>query len=315
MTASPRVLVVVNPAAGGGRAGRIDAELAATSTAFSAAARFRPSGSRELREGLGDAITAARPDRLLVLGGDGTVHDVVNALLVSGRTDVPLGLLPAGTGSDLVRTLGLPSDPADALRRALDGEPSALDVLRLDRESAPSPARAPDSSTPAGRRLWSVNVASVGISGAVDEAVNSQPDRGPTAYLRATVPALLRYRPRDCRIEADGECVHDGPVLLAALANGRTFGRGMPVAPRARPDDGLLDLVVVPPLRLWRLPILLPRFLRGRHLDHPAVDYRRARRVRIEPDPTGPPFDVDGETWPPGPITVTVEPGALRVVR
>ena len=154
---------------------------------------------------------------------------------------------------------------------------------------------------------------SAGVSGEVVRRIDALTARGRTAYLAESLKALARYRPAACRVEADGEPWHDGPLLLFAVANGTAFGRGMRIAPRAKLDDGLADLVLAERVPGWELPLLLPRLYAGRHLSSRHVRFRRARTVRIEPAEDFPDFDLDGDPWPAGPVTVTVHPGALRV--
>jgi diacylglycerol kinase family enzyme len=113
----------------------------------------------------------------------------------------------------------------------------------------------------------------------------------------------------------DGEPFYHGPAFLWAAANGPTFGKGMRVAPPARLDDGLVDVVVVGDLPRWILPLRLPQLLLGRHLGKPKVHYRQARRVTWEPLAPFPPFELDGETMPCAAADLLVHPGGLRVLR
>ena len=115
-------------------------------------------------------------------------------------------------------------------------------------------------------------------------------------------------------MEVDGELWHDGGVFLLAVANGRSFGKGMRIAPRAEVDDGFADLVLVRPLPGWLVPFELPRLYLGRHLGSRYVDWRRARHVRLVPAGALPPFDVDGETLPSGAADFELLPAALRFV-
>lgn len=233
------------------------------------------------------------------MGGDGTVHFAVNRLHASGRLgEVVVGVVPAGTGSDLAHTLDLPRRPEAALEAALGSEVGGIDLLRV--------------VTAEGERVC-LNVASVGISGLVAGRVNLQRRRRPTVYLTATLRALVRYRPFWGRVLCDGETLHEGGIFLLAVANGPTFGRGMRVAPEAKVDDGLADVVVVRPMRLWQVPFRLPRLYTGTILESPATVWRRARTVRLETDEPLPPLELDGETVPGGPFEIRVLPAALRV--
>jgi len=138
--------------------------------------------------------------------------------------------------------------------------------------------------------------------------------RGTAAFLTATLKALSLYRPFAGRVELDGEPWYEGEVFLLAVANGRSFGKGMRVAPRAEVDDGLADVVLVRPMPRWQIPLRMPRIYLGTHLDQPSVAWRRARRVRLEPTGPLPPFDVDGELLASGAATFEMLPGAVRFV-
>jgi diacylglycerol kinase (ATP) len=287
---------VVNPRAGSGYAAEVWRALLAGDRDL-AGARVVSAGASEEAAAAIDEALAGRPRRLVVVGGDGSLNLAANRILASGRGgEVELGLVPAGTGSDLARTLALPRRARAALARAVDGPVRPFDVLRL---------------TTAGTVRYALNVASAGISGRVDELVNAQAKRGTAAFLTATLTALRTFRPFHAAVEVDGEPWYDGGVFLLAVANARSFGKGMRVAPRAEVDDGLADVVLVRPLPGWRVPFELPRLYLGRHLDRPAVAWRRARRVRFEPAEPLPPFDVDGETVPSGAADFELLPGAL----
>lgn len=298
-------VVIVNRAAGGGRGRKVWERLAQT--------EVRLEGARIIaRADAGEALAEldglrGGVERLLIVGGDGTLSLVADHLLkrAGGRpVEIVLGLIPAGTGSDLAAALGIPRNPADALRHALDPErgarPRPLDVLEI---------QAAD-----GRRRFGINVVSAGVSGRVDEAIGALPRRGATSYLQATLGALARYRPFPCRIAVDGEPWHDGDLLLLAVANGPTFGRGMKIAPDAEVDDGLADVVLVPGLPAWQVPIQLPKLYLGTHLGSRYVRFRRARKIDFEPLAEMPPFDVDGDVWPGGAAELEIRPKALRIL-
>lgn len=294
-------LFLVNPRAGSGRASRVwEAALAAFPCTAQAA--VIASAQPELSIRVLDEWLEAGGSRLIVIGGDGSVHLALNRLFRSGRQgEVSFGLVPAGTGSDLARTLGIPRDPRAALARALNGSPRAVDVLAVRGEGSAG-----------GYCRYVMNVASAGISGLVAERVNAQAARRPTTYLTSTLGALGSYAPFACRVEADGEPWYEGEVFLLAFANGRAFGKGMRIAPRAEIDDGLADVVLIRPMPLWQIPLRMPRVFLGTHLEKPSVVWRRARRIRLEPAGPLPPFEVDGELIPSGPAVFEVLPKALR---
>ena len=291
-------LVVVNPAAGGGRAGQTWSQLEPFAHGIADIDSVTPQGADATRAAVAFALERGYA-RIVAFGGDGTAHLVVNALLAAGVGErITLGVVPAGTGSDLARALAVPRDERTALARALLGPPAPLDAGRCE-----------------GARggFYFVNIASAGIGGQVDEMVNALAGRGTTAFLHATLAALRRYRCVPVRIALDGEAWYEGPILVAAVANGTSFGKGMRVAPRASTDDGLFDVVVAGEIGGLDLLRRLPQLYLGWHLRARPVRYRRARIVRLEPLAPLPVFDADGETYPSGPATFTLLPAALRV--
>jgi len=294
------VLFVVNPRAGSGRAVKLWDAVVAKHPELRQASLVREEEPAAARARLVSAL-AERPRVVVALGGDGTAHLVANALLGAGAGEmVPLALVPGGTGSDLAKSLGLSADPWEALQRALHGTARPLDALEVRRGEAPL--------------RYVVNTASAGVSGDVVEAVNGLEHRGAATYLWTTVKALFGYRPLRARITVDGEPFHEGEIFLLAVANGPTFGKGMRVAPLARVDDGLADVVVVGNVRRWQLPLRLPQLLFGKHLGTAQVKFRQAREVVCEPLEAFPPYELDGDAAPAAPLRVKVLPAALRVI-
>ncbi len=283
-----RLALLVNPCAGRNRG------LAAAQVAE---AVFREAGwrvSRSVTQGPGDAVRLAReaaaaaPDAVFACGGDGTVSQALTGLLDTG---LPLGIIPAGTGNDFCRALGLPRDPALAARRALTGRPRPIDLLEIN-----------------GGEHWSFNVTGTGFDAAVAARINRRRrlTGGLTAYLAAVLQELAHYRPVEVRLSIDGQ-PWEGRALLVALANAQAYGAGMRIAPQARIDDGYMDVVVVG--RLTRAQFLwnLPRVFHGTHLTHPAVHHWRAREATVETSDPHPAL-VDGDVQTTTPLHVRVAP-------
>ena len=249
------------------------------------------------------AEAAARDgfDPVVAVGGDGTVNEVVNGLMAVEAARRPrFAVLPFGTGNDLARTLALPPDPRDALALLLGGRTVPLDVFRLES---------------AGTTRYGVNVAAGGFSGAVGEAMTPELKRtwGPLAYLIGAVQALPALSPFRVALALDGAA----PLALEAynvfVANARWVAGGKSVAPHARVDDGLLDVVVIEAMSPGEMAALTSRFLAGTHMDSDRVRTFRARTATVDSDPPLL-FNVDGELLAPEPLTFTVVPAALRVV-
>ncbi len=294
-----RTAVVVNRAAASGRARDVWQRAVASHSDFAAEQVVETDtpdqASERLRACLNDGI-----ERIVVVGGDGTIHLAANEILAGNAGErVVLGIVPAGTGSDLARTLGLARRAEEGLARIRTRPARRIDVLEL--------------RTDDGRERYVINVASAGLSGLVDAMVNAMPTRGALAYLQATLRALRQYQPARCRIQVDGAPFFSGAIFLAAIGNGTTFGRGMRITPQARLDDGLADVVVVPAIGTLRVLLRMPQLYRGTHLEHPSVRYVRGREIRFEPIDPLPPFDLDGETFASGAASWRVRPAALTV--
>ncbi len=256
------------------------------------------------------AADAGRAGEALVVaaGGDGTVHLVANGLMQAGtsaETRPALGVLPLGTGNDFARTLGLDLDapPVEALDAIRRGTPRPMDLIRVSHPGQ-------EGATP-----YAVNVCAGGFSGAVDEVLTSEMKGtwGPLAYLVGAVKALPDLSEYDTRVGWDGgprERIHAFNIVVA---NGRTAGGGKPVAPRANPEDGLLDVVVVRAGTGADVARLVARVLAGDYLADDHIVFNRVERLTVESTP-GMWFNVDGELRTNDPITFEVVPSALRVV-
>ncbi|WP_240645827.1 diacylglycerol kinase family protein [Georgenia sp. SYP-B2076] len=311
--------LVVNPSAGKGRGQRVARQVRA-GLAAAGLDTLDLSGpdldvaTSRARVGLSRGI-----DALVVVGGDGMVHLGVN--VVAG-TGVPLGIVAVGSGNDVARDLALPVHDVGAsvalIREALDGPAAAPD------DAAPAPAgiRALDAvavsrpGEPA--EHWYMAVLSCGIDAAVNDRANKLAwPAGAGRYVRALTTELSAFEPFGYRVTMDGE-VWEGNGTLVAVANTRSFGGGMRIAPDAEPDDGLLDVVIADGLSRTALLRLFPRLYNGTHVSHPAVQVRRARSVLLEPlvshGALPPVAFADGERLDALPLQCDLHPGAVRVL-
>ncbi|MER7365737.1 diacylglycerol/lipid kinase family protein [Nonomuraea wenchangensis] len=249
-----------------------------------------------------DRALAEHPDREpVVLGGDGTLHRVVAALLARGELESrPVGLIPMGTGNDLARTLGIPLDPADAARVVLDGVPRPLDLLV---EDAPGEGIV-------------LNAVHVGVGAeASRRATPLKPVLRRAAYAAGALLAGVRSKGWRLRVRVDGELVADGRrrVLMVGVGNGASIGGGTPLTPDARPDDGLANVVVSYAVSPWGRLAYGVLLRLGRHPERDDVATFRGRAVVVEGEPV--PANADGELCPPAPRrSWTLRPAAWRVV-
>ncbi len=249
--------LIANPVAGSGRVARLLRPVLA---------RLRERGCEPrtwLTESAGDARRYA--ERIPsgadagVFGGDGTLNEVVNGL--RGR-DCRLLLLPGGSGNDLARGLGIPMHPLEMLAFA-EWKERSIDLGEI------------------GDRLFANN-AGVGLDGEVCRLIENcdWAFQGKLGYVRATITCALNLRSTLIRVVCDGT-VREYDALMFTFANGEFYGRGMRIAPHARPDDGELDACAV--LRVGRLPLLtaFPRVYTGSHVHHPAFRLWRARALAL----------------------------------
>jgi len=254
-----------------------------------------------------DAAAKANIDRLVVIGGDGTNHVVLNALAKRPELQVTFGSIPVGTGHDFSRLLGVPSDPENAVDWLAKAKPKPCDLGRieyLDMKSGGKPSK----------RIFH-NIASAGVSGEVDSRVNRARHRTSLTFLRATISTLLKYRPQRISVICDGKEFYSGASYLLAVANGQFFGRGMWIAPNALIDDGLFDVVLVEGMPRWRILLALGTVFSGKHIKRSDVHCTRAASVEVhsEDKPLG--LDLDGEESLGQDLRFTVLPAAVNVLR
>ncbi|GGF34400.1 diacylglycerol kinase [Marmoricola endophyticus] len=288
---STAVALLANPTAGRGRgatyAGRALRRLRGAGVEVTALQGADHAHALDLAR----AALAGGTETLVVVGGDGMVQ--LGADAVAG-TSARLGVVPAGTGNDVARTLGLPRrDPDAAVEVVLRGHHREVDLMAVS-----------------GRRH--VTVLSAGFDALVNERANQL--TRPRGQLRYTLAALDRLRvlePIGYTIELDGETIRTEATLVA-VANMASFGGGLRIAEGARPDDGYLDVVVVAPLTRRELARSYPRLFTGSLETHPRYERRRARRVTVAAP--GVVAYADGERVGPLPLTAEVVPGALRVL-
>jgi YegS/Rv2252/BmrU family lipid kinase len=244
-------------------------------------------------------------ERIIAVGGDGTLNEVVNGLMESGPGKVQLGLVPRGTGGDFRRTFGWKDGVREAFVHLRDALARPLDVGRVEyttREGMP------------GVRYFA-NVCSFGASGRVAELVNAggRALGGKVGFLWSTVRALAGYRDQRVRLTVDASAWEEADVTTVAVANGRFFGAGMCVAPGADVSDGLFDVTIWSGYGLVDLALKAPSLYSGSHVRLSGTRTLRCRTLRAESDGEVL-IDCDGEGPGRLPVQITILPGALQLL-
>ncbi len=304
--------LLVNPAAGGGRSGRMLGEMTRELTRAGFAVTVHRTGAPGQIGLLAGELAKRGAPLVGVMGGDGSFHDAVNGLLgADGTLDTASGttfaVVPAGTGGDFAaRTLGIPSGAAAVADWLAAARPVRMDLGQL---------RFTHHGGQPATRLF-VNIASCGISGRVDALVAGGPRwlAGRAAYFLASLRAMAGWRNQRVRVKVDGAVLYEGPALTVAVANGRSFGGGMLVAPDADHRDGALDVVVLGDLTRAQQVILSRSLYAGTHTTARDVYVARGQEVDVETAEPDVLLDVDGETPGRAPASFRVLPGALSLL-
>jgi diacylglycerol kinase (ATP) len=285
------IALLTNPHAGRGRG---------TRTAACALPRLKEAGLKvrslvgrdgdEARE-LAERAVHDGVEALVVVGGDGMVHLAVQAL---AGTDTSLGIIPAGTGNDVARYLGISrADPEVAAGVVVGGKTRRIDLARCG-------------------ATHFVTVMAAGFDAKVNERANKMHwPRGQMRYNLATLAELRVFEPLSYTLDLDGE-VRRVDAMLVAIGNGPSFGGGLRITHGAEIDDGLLDVVIIKKLTKLDLIRTYPKLYSGRHTEHPQYEHHLVRSVTVAAP--GVVAYADGERVGALPLTVDVQPKALQVL-
>ena len=281
--------LVINPVAGQGRGASVGTHVAGCLN--SRAIKYEIIIGRN---GIDQADSLQRfldrnPDcsGVIAVGGDGLLHLVLQKITPA---QVPLAVIPAGTGNDFVRTLGWSIDDVDAILEAvLSKKPSSVDLGLVDGE-------------------WFAAILSTGFDSIVNEKANAMSwPKGPMKYNAAIAIVLPRFKPHHYEIVLDDRTLSTQAMLIA-VSNGRSYGGGMLVCPQADVSDGYFDVMVLHPVSKLEFIKVFPRVFKGTHITHPAVEIVRSKSVKITADAVA---YADGERIGQLPVSAQCIPGAL----
>ena len=291
-----KTLIVVNPKSGNGRgmryAERVRGLLTANQASVEASVEIRPTTARGDAEAYASEAVNEGYACVAVCGGDGTVHEVVNAL---AGTDVAFGVLPCGRGNDFARAMGMPAAPDAAASILLRGHVRFFDLGKVNER-------------------YFATVVTLGFDSEVARLVydGKVPFKGMAAYLWGVARMLRIYRGVGLRMTGDFGAI-DQTVLLAATGNTSTYGGGIKITPKASPTDGALDICLVRMMSAGRILRVFPKVYWGGHLNHPSIFSYRTGSLRLETEQPVVLF-ADGEPVGETPAEIVAVPGALRVV-
>ncbi len=286
------LFVIANPACGGGRGEKyipqIERALEDLKLEFKLVKTSRPKEATELaRKAVAEGFR-----KIVAAGGDGTVHEVVNGILGTGAI---LGIIPIGNGNDISRCLQIPRDIPAACRTLEKAYTRTIDLGIAN-------------------GAYSVGVASTGFDSVVTEIANKMAikARGPAKYTFAAFRALTSFRVSNFHFNCDGKLSAEKAMLIA-VANSRSYGGGMKIAPAAELDDGLFDICLVKEVSRFHFIRVFPTVFSGQHIKDPNITIFRAREIEISSED---PFHVyaDGEYIMPLPARFRIVPRALEVI-
>ena len=255
-----KLLVMVNPLAGGGRTLSVVPRLKTVFERSGHCCQWRITGSVADIQSLIVAASKSGIDGVLIAGGDGTISYALPALL---KTDLPVGIIPCGRGNDFARNLGLPLDIAEAACFPRQPVTRMVDIATVNEKPFAS-------------------VACVGFDARVNELAN-KPHRifkGRSVFVYSVLKALKSFEPFAIDVSIDNDR-WKGAIMMAAIANGGCYGGGMRIAPEADLEDGLLNICIVRKTSKWTFLKNFPRVFRGQHINHPDVLMLTGRKIEI----------------------------------
>lgn len=287
--------IIYNPIAGKGRSARfreaVENRLAGTNAEY---AFHETRGRRDAVE-IARALTRGASDYvdIVAMGGDGTLHEVLNGIDDPGR--VRLGIIPCGSGNDFAAAAGIPQTAEGALDVLLSGEAKYTDYMECG-------------------GVRGINAIGTGIDVDILRRYNRMKVlKGAAAYLASLVMSVLTYKPPCFSELSGGESVPHN-AFIACAGNGRRIGGGIPICPEAVIDDGMLDLVIIDNIRRAAIPRAFVKLLKGRILSLPETSFKRQDQVTIRSD--GPmPIQIDGEIYETLPFDVHLVTNKLRIYR
>jgi diacylglycerol kinase (ATP) len=287
---SRKIALVVNPSSGRGLGARLAPLVRERLAAAGLSVDVHSTTCAEDVGRISAEVVASGADAVALIGGDGTIHLGAQVLARSG---MPFGVIPAGTGNDFARGIGVPlKDPAAAADLIVRGKTRTIDLAVAKDE-------------------FITTVVAGGFDSLVNKRANAMTwPKGNSRYTVATLAELRTFKPLEYVVTVDGTVIETA-AMLVAVGTGPTYGGGLQICAGAEIDDGLLDVTIIETVSRLTLLQMFPKLSKGTHVGHPAVRTLRGSSVRIESP--GITAYADGEPLGPLPVDVTIAPGALTV--
>lgn len=300
-----RIVLIINPASANGKTGQQRSELVAEAQRLGLRVEERITEAPGHATELAREASMAGADVVVAVGGDGTVHEVVNGLVGAGGApfgEAALGVIARGTGRDFIRSHDIPVKMKAALQAIADGPIRRIDLGEVTSTGDPE----------GGRRF--ANAASAGVTGAIAKRANGMSKRmgGTPTFLLAAFQGFRAYTNTPIHLELDGRPI-DATASCVVCAIGHSLGGGIKVAHGARPDDGLLDMVLVGDVGAKDLALNVHRLYTGTLGEHPEITHLKGLNVTVSGD-TPLQIEADGELAGTTPAAFRCLPGALRLV-
>lgn len=247
----------------------------------------------------------------IVIGGDGTFHEVVNGIFYQQDVptqDITVGIIPIGTGNDLVSAYKIPLDHVEAMETIMKNKSILTDVGWVSFQDYGIE-----------RSRYFANAAGIGLDAAVikhyERIIERGNNRGKAQYLSSLLHQFLVYRPKDLRILVDGEMFYEGPVLTCSIGMGISIGSGMKALPLSIPDDGLFDITLITPMNKAALALRIKSFIDGKVYSYKEAFHGRGKTVEILPNSKNTAFlETDGELMGTPPYLFKIIPSSLRLL-
>ena len=308
-------LVIVNPKSAGG-----STQGSWTGIAADLRAHFGPfqvAFTKQQGDGTTLAKQAAESGRKFIIscGGDGTINEIANGILQAKNRDVEMGIFPSGTGGDFRRTIGMPSEPRQAAKALREGKTREIDVGKVTYLNHQNISES----------RYFLNISSFGLSAEINKRVGAnsflkwlpfgKTIRGKAKFAFSTLQEVLEIEPQTVNVLVDGKTSNPLQTLNFCVCNGRFFGGGMKIAPKAKLDDGYFDLVNIGDIKTARILLNGYKLYNGTHLDLREVQNTRAKKIEVTPVDESATINIEADGELPGklPATFEIVPKALKI--